>query len=201
MTSPAAFARRTAPRPRHCLVVATALDDAIAGDTLTPEESWISSVLQPAERRSYRAGRLAARRALSALERNQQGTAPLHEPVLAVAENDGRAVAVAVPGPARLGVGLERGRSIDSAEVRPYFSPLEAMAGAHDAAVQSALKQAAWRALQRHGTPRLEEIELCVSDAGRLLGARLAGVQVPASGAVALPWAGWVAAAVWLEGS
>src|SRR5687768_16874561 len=139
------------PLPRHRFTLAKALDGGLARAILTAQERWIAACLPLPERRGYRAARLAARRAMCRLEDDHRGTSPAREPVVAAADRDGRAVAVAVPGPARIGIDLQRRRGAGAFDARFFSTPAEVGLAPNDLAVQRALKVAAWDALALSG--------------------------------------------------
>ncbi|MSR36147.1 MAG: hypothetical protein EXR95_05805 [Gemmatimonadetes bacterium] len=122
------------------------------------------------------------------------------EHTVAIAHSGGRAVAAATVGPARLGIAIERRCGVSASEGRLFSGPAEAGLPVDDPAVVRALKKASWDALGLPGEAALDELELRFSESGRMLGLHLDGIGVRAVGAVALPWAGWIAAVVSMEG-
>lgn len=157
---------------RGDLMTATATDGDSARFALSAAERVRCSELPtPTGRRDFRAGRLAAKRAATALlgalpsrclEIRSGGDTPptltvledagRHRAVpvgLSISHRDDRAVAAAAPARLRVGVDLERSGSIPRSHARYFLAPSEMrFASDTDVTVLSSLKEATWKALR-----------------------------------------------------
>jgi 4'-phosphopantetheinyl transferase EntD len=186
-------------RRRARYVVAKAVDGALARQTLTAaEEEAANGFPSDQRRRDYRAGRLAARRALARLA-ERDAAASGARPVVSVAHVAGRAIAAAAPGNVRVGVDLERSHRVSPREGRLFLTHAELGVRVADVTVLWALKEAAWKALLLPPSVPFHDLELTFGGAGRLTAVRLYGQCLPASADVLRPWPDHVATVVWLE--
>lgn len=190
----------TAPCSRP--VLATALDGPRAGHILTRAERARHDRLPSADRRrDFRAGRLAARRAVRRLGEEGRAGAPS----LSIAHRDGRGVAAAGPFGTRIGVDIERVGAVGPHEVRYFLSARERDAGlaGHraprdgDPTLLWALKEAAWKLLGPGAATPFRAVELVFDEGARVAGLRHGGRVLPVGATVWHPWAGYLAVCVW----
>ena len=207
------------------VATAVAIDGAVARSALTTRErEACARMLGTDQRRNYRAGRLAAKRAVQevvggpAQRRievrsctdappalailDEQGRPQEVELALSISHRDGRAVAVAAPGGLRVGVDLEPARAIPRRLARYFLSPKEHRhAKCDDVTVLWTLKEAVWKALGLRRALSLKELELCCGAGGALRGVQFRGAFVPMAARISTPWPGYVMATVWATGA
>jgi len=206
----------------------TATDGAAARLALTRYEAATCARLPSSDRqRDFRAGRLAARRAvmgfvgrgpsrsmevrsgvdgfpsLSLLDPSGRWRTTSVE--LSISHRDGRAVAAIARAGVRVGVDLERVGAVPRRLAGHFLTPQELdLAGAGDPTVLWSLKEAAWKALALGRSLPLKALELCCDDAGGLRGGlrgvRVRGVFVPMHSRMSTPWPGYHMAMVWTTG-
>lgn len=202
---------------------------ARADETLEP---WMSEPeraahdrLAPRRRADWRAGRLAAKRALRAtgidspfdrlVITSGRGRAPAaalrvgerrESPLaarLSIAHCDGHGAAGAAPaGDARIGVDLERWHDLPAAHLRCFATARErGMATLLGASALWALKEAAWKALGCDATLPFTALELEFAADGTLRAVGVRGVEHSAHADLSRPWAGFVLGVVLVEES
>ncbi|HEV8265915.1 MAG TPA: 4'-phosphopantetheinyl transferase superfamily protein [Gemmatimonadales bacterium] len=209
----------------HSYSLALDVDRPLAASSLTAAERHACAALPTAERRAeWRAGRLAAKRAvarmlglsdLRAIEvRSRPGTRPLVRlprlsavvPLtLSIAHAAGRAAAVVVQargvGTDRVGVDLERAGTVRSAHARYFLGEAEqSLARRVDLTALWVLKEAAWKALGLRAETPFTALELHLGRDGQLAGLSLLGRRRPARAWLARPWPGFLLAVVTLPG-
>jgi 4'-phosphopantetheinyl transferase EntD len=174
---------------------ALALDGPLAAACLTAAERRACAALPgAARRRDWRAGRLAAKRAV------QAAGLPAARLTLCISHVAGRGAAIAVPAPARVGIDLERAGAVRPAHARYFVTRVERrLARRLGLTALWTLKEAAWKALDLpHATP-FGALELRADARGRVVEVSLRGVRRAARAMLARPWPGFVLAVVWLE--
>lgn len=181
------------------VAVATSADADAAGDLwLTAEErAACGRLVSDAARADFRASRLAARRALTALGGSSSPA------TLSLSHRLGRGAAAAVPAASgvRVGVDLELGGSVPPECARYFLTAAERDEGARgnvDLAALWALKEAAWKALAVRDTVCFSALELAIDPraSSMVRAVTLHGRTRPAAGAVSEPWPGWRLAVV-----
>ena len=207
------------------LVTAIATDGREARSALTPSErATCASIAGAQQRRNWRAGRLAAKRAVQQMvdesEARQidvgssraapptlmildaEGRRRELEVVVSISHRDGRAVAAAVPGGLRVGVDLEPARAVPRRLARYFLSREElGRAGCGDVTVLWTLKEAVWKALRLGGEMPFKDLELCCGPSGALRGVKLRGAFLPMRADVCAPWPDYVMSTVWAKGA
>jgi len=202
----------------------TATDGAAARLALTGQEASSCARLPSSDRqRDFRAGRLAAKRAvmgfvgrglsrrmevrsrvdgfpsLSLLDPSGRWRTTAVE--LSISHRDGHAVAAIAPAGVRVGVDLEPAEAVPLGLARHFLTPREQdLASGGDPTVLWSLKEAAWKALALGRSLPLKALELCCEDAGGLRGVRVRGVFVPVHSQMSTPWPGYHMAMVWTTG-
>lgn len=205
------------------LTIATAIDGPAAKAALTSSEATACARLRSGQRRDFRAGRLAAKRAAEAdlrhpaccgIEIVDTGDGPPQVLVreaggrifeaqreLSLSHRDGHAVAVIAPRGMRVGVDLERLGSVQMAAVRDLLTPFEReIAEGLDPTVVWSVKEAAWKALGLGRSLPFADLELRADAHGRLIGVAVHGHFVTMHTRIAEPWPGYMVAKVWMPG-
>jgi phosphopantetheinyl transferase (holo-ACP synthase) len=206
------------------LSTAIAKDGDEARLALTTQEAEQCARLAGRRPRSdYRAGRLAAKRAvcgsgsahphrriqissladeaprLSVLDRH--GRERSLDARVSISHRDGLAVAMVAPPGVRVGVDLERSGSVPLQAIRHFLTPAErGMVMYVDPAVLWSLKEAAWKALGLGPSVPLHAMELRTDGPGQLLGVTVRDVFVPMHTRMSRPFPGFHAAAIWMTG-
>lgn len=203
------------PEERVPIYCATARDCAAALSALTPAESAsmyrLAGIARAAD---WRAGRLAAKRAVSAalggkslrrIEIGSRGderpralltTAGLRRPVhvaLSLAHSGGRAVAAVTRG-VRVGVDIERVRRIPAEHARFFLTASERRSGLSELVCWT-VKEAAWKALGLTRADPFMALEL-IWNGAELAAVRCAEVKRKARAVVTHSWSGFVIAVV-----
>ena len=178
---------------------ALSIDGPAAAGCLTAAERRVCRGLVSDERRrDWRAGRLAAKRAVAQLRGVRPG-AP--QPVVSLAHAAGRAAAVASVGPGRVGIDLERAASIHPAHARYFLTRAErSLVRRFGITTLWALKEAAWKALRLGDATVFSALELRANPrrGGEITSLSLHGERQPARILVARPWPGFILAVVWV---
>lgn len=175
---------------------ALALDGPPAAACLTARERRICAALpSAARRRDWRAGRLAAKRAVHA------AGLPAARLTLSISHVAGRGAAIAVPAPHRVGIDLERAGAVRPAQARYFLTRAERrLARRLGLTALWTLKEAAWKALGADAATPFTALELHADRSGRLEAVSLHGRRTRARAVRARPWGGeFVVAVVWLE--
>lgn len=194
-------------------------------------ESWLSEPERaayhrlPSRRRAdWRAGRLAAKRAIRAtgiassfdrmVIRSRRGRPPaaalrfsehLESPLaarLSIAHHDGfgAAGAAAPAGGARIGVDLEHACDLPAEHLRYFASEREQdIATRIGTAALWALKEATWKAMGCDASLPLASLELAFDADHALFAARVGGVEYRAHAELSRPWEGFLLAVVLVE--
>lgn len=178
-----------------CTPYVLALDGPLAAAALTRAERCACAALPgPARRADWRAGRLAAKRAV------QTAGLPAVRLTLSISHVAGRGAAIAVPAPARVGIDLERAGAVRPAHARYFVTRVEQrLARRLGLTALWTLKEAAWKALDLPNATPFGALELRADAHGRVVEVSLCGVGRPARAMLARPWPGFVLAVVWLE--
>ena len=176
-------------------VLALGLDGPTAAACLTPAERRACAALpSDVRRRDWRAGRLAAKRAVRAAR------LPAARLTLSIAHVAGRAAAVAVPAPGRVGIDLERAGAVRAAQARYFLTRAERrLARRLGLTVLWTLKEAAWKALRADDATPFAALELHADPRGGVEGVSLHGRRHRARALVARPWPGFVLAVIWVS--
>lgn len=206
------------------LSVAIAKDGAEARLALTRAEAEHCARLDgSAPQRDFRAGRLAAKRAVSGMgprhpfRRIQvssladgaprfgildgRGRERPGDGRLSISHRDGLAVAVVAPAGVRVGVDLERSGSVPLQAVRYFLTPIEReMARSVDPTVLWSVKEAAWKALGLGRSLPFVAMEIQADDRDRSLGVMVHDTFVPMHTHLSHPWPGFHAVAAWTTG-
>ncbi len=202
----------------------TATDGAAARLALTRHEASTCARLPSSDRqRDFRAGRLAAKRAVMGFVgrgpsrrmevRSRVDGSPslsLLDPSgrwrtraveLSISHRDGRAVAAIARAGVRVGVDLELVGAVPRRLAGHFLTAREQdLAGGGDPTVLWSLKEAAWKALGLGRSVPLKALALCGDDAGGLRGVRVRGAFVPMHSRMSTPWPGYLMAMVWTTG-
>ncbi len=126
----------------------------------------------------------------------------LHElPVaLSITHSAGRAVAAAARPSTRVGVDLERCRTVRSRQLRYFLTSTERRDGArHSPTTLWVLKEAAWKALGCDGRTPFSAVALCFDPSGRLTAVSHDGRTIDVRAALFHPWPGFICAVVSAE--
>jgi len=173
---------------------ALALDGPPVAADLTRAERHACAALPGAARRAdWRAGRLAAKRAVEA------AGLPAAWLTLSIAHVAGRGAAIAVPAPARVGIDLERTGAVRPAHARYFVTRVERrLARRLGLTALWTLKEAAWKALDLPNATPFGALELHADGRGRVVAVSLHGVRRKARATISRPWRGFVLAVVWI---
>ena len=192
---------------------AVARDSAVVAGALSANECGVSGRLPATRRADWRAGRLAARRAVAGVSgyapdqieiESRDDDAPrafvnaglTRQPLglrLSLAHVSGRAIAAACGG-ALVGVDLECQRPLPRSWAAFFLTASEQRSGV-DTLVSWVLKEAAWKAIGLTRADPFTSVELIWRDA-EVVGICHAGVHRPARAVLWHPWRGFLAAAV-----
>jgi len=174
---------------------ALALDGPLAAACLTAAERRACAALPGAvRRRDWRAGRLAAKRAVRAAR------LPAARLTVSISHVAGRAAAVAAPAPSRVGIDLERAGAVRPAQARYFLTRAERrLARRLGLTTLWTLKEAAWKALGADDATPFAALEVHADPHGGVEGVSLHGRRHRARALVARPWPGFVLAVVWLS--
>ena len=174
---------------------ALALDGPLAAACLTAAERRACAALPGAvRRRDWRAGRLAAKRAVHA------AGLPAGRLTVSISHVAGRGAAIAVPAPARVGIDLERTRTVRRNQARYFLrSDERALARRLGLTAMWSLKEAAWKACGASADTPFRALALHADRKGRLEAISLHGRRTRARASLSRPWRGFVVAVVWLE--
>jgi len=187
------------------------------------ERRWSAGLPGPARRSDWRAGRVAAKRAVAAVLGLDDplrvtlvpvpGAAPLVEVrdvggshrvvplAFSLSQCAGRAAAAASVARGGLGIDLELSDQVRAAHAGYYLSPSEReRAGACGLTTLWTLKEATWKALRCDDTVPFTALQLEFDAAGAVAAVSLSGRTQPAVAHVLEPWRGYVLAIVWIPG-
>jgi 4'-phosphopantetheinyl transferase EntD len=179
---------------RNSNALALGIDGPAAAACLTPAERRACAALpSDARRRDWRAGRLAAKRAVRA------AGLPATRLALSIAHVAGRAAAVAAPAPSRVGIDLERAGAVRTTHARYFLTRAERrLARRLGLTALWTLKEAAWKAFRADDATPFTALELHADPRGAIDGVSLYGRRHPARALVARPWPGFVLAVIWV---
>ena len=177
------------------LSMGMAKDGATARQLLTADEVRTCALLPcRVQRRDFRAGRLAERRALRG--RDGQGA------VVSSDRCDGHAVALAAPEGVRVGVALEREGAVRLHAVEGALTAFELRLAEHmDPTILWSAKRAVRAALGLGDSVDMADIELAPEPSGQLVGAWVRGAFLPLHVRLSEPWAGFFMTTVWISGA
>jgi len=182
---------------RSSYAIALSADGPAAAACLTAVERRACRAL-PGEdrRRDWRAGRLAAKRAVAQLH----GVRPTAPVLVAVAHAAGRAAAVAAVGPGRVGIDLERAGAIHPAYARYFLTRAErSLVRRFGITTLWALTEAAWKALGLANATVFSAVELLADRRGEITALTLHGERRCVRVLVTRPWPEFILAVVWVE--
>jgi 4'-phosphopantetheinyl transferase EntD len=179
---------------RNSNALALGIDGPAATACLTPAERRVCAALpSDARRRDWRAGRLAAKRAVRA------AGLPAARLTVSIAHVAGRAAAVAALAPGRVGIDLERAGSVRPAQARYFLTRAERrLARRLGLTVLWTLKEAAWKALRADDATPFLALEVHAGPRGDIESVSLHDRRHGARALVARPWPGFVLAVLWV---
>ena len=201
---------------------AVAVDRPAADRWLSDSERQACAALPWPERRpDWRAGRIAAKRAVARalglddptrielvpvssgapqlVLRGGDGSRRSAALTLSVSHRSGRAAAAATSDPGGLGIDLELADQVQAAHAGYYLSVAEQqLARRYSLTDLWTLKEAAWKALRCDDALPFTALELRGDALGRIRAVRLWGAVRPARATVLRPWPGYVLALVWV---
>lgn len=197
-------------------------DDPAADRWLSDSERRAYVALHtPEQRRDWRAGRAAAKRAAAGALglddptrvelvpvaggapqialRDASGTHRIVRLVLSLSHRSGRAAAVATTEPGGLGIDLELAGQVRAAHAGYYLSAEEReLEGLYGLTALWTLKEAAWKAVRCDDAVSFTALELRFDTAGAVNAVSLRGTQRPAVATVLRPWPGYVVGVLWV---
>lgn len=118
-----------------------------------------------------------------------------------LSHRDGRGAAVLAPEGVRVGIDLERARTVAPEHERLFATAAERRAWprGRDLAGLWALKEAAWKAFRCPDHLPFTSLELEIGRAGAVSAVRIDGRGHVARSILRRPWPGWVVALIWAE--
>ena len=145
-------------------------------------------------------GDIARAAAGAALRARGPGGAP---GAASLSHRDGRGAAALAPLGVRIGIDLERARTVPPEHERMFATSAERRAWprGRDAAGLWALKEAAWKAFRCPDELPFTALELEIGRDGTVAVVRIEGRAHGARSVLRRPWPGWVVAVVWAEES
>lgn len=182
---------------RSSYAIALSADGPAAAACLTAAELHAcAALLGEDRRRDWRAGRLAAKRAVAHL----RGVRPTARVLLSVAHAAGRAAAVASAGRGRVGIDLEREGSIHPSHARYFLTRAErSLVRRFGITTLWVLKEAAWKALGLDDATPFTAVELCADPQGEITALMLRRERRCVRVLVTQPWPEFILGVVWVE--
>lgn len=181
------------------VAVAVARDGAAARRALGPRDRERCAGLPTAgARRDFRAGRLAARRAVAGLV---AGSGRVEGVKVSLAHRAGRGLAAAAAPGAGVGVDLERENAVAPRETRYFLTARERAAWRDlDPTELWTLAEALWKLLRLARSVPFHALEVVPDPEEGVVHVRLPGQSLRARYRIVRPWPGWVGSVVWRGG-